>query len=47
MAINFSLTGVGVENHLFLVPGGQFLSKFDKVIPKTPIYEGMVFWILK
>ena len=41
-----SLACGGVENcHFWL--GGQFPSKFDIVIPKTPLYKGMVVWILK
>ena len=48
MVINFSLTAGGLQqNGVFLAPGGSVLSKFDMVIPKTPVYEGMVVWILK
>ena len=42
-----SLTAGGVEIHDFLAQGGQFPSKFDIVIPKKPLYEDMVVWILK
>ena len=42
MATNCSLTAGGVENHCFELQGGQFPSKFDIAIPKTPFYEGMV-----
>ena len=47
MTINFSLTDGGVENHHFLALGVKVHYKFDIVIPKTPLYEGMVVWILK
>ena len=47
MAANFSLTAGGVENHHFPALGGQSSSKFDTVFPETPLYEGMVVWILK
>ena len=46
MAANFSLTAGGVENHHCVALGGKFPSKFDTVIPKKPLYEGMVVWIL-
>ena len=42
-----SFTAEGVENCHFLALGDQFHSKFDNVIPKTLLYEGMVVWILK
>ena len=42
MATNFSLTAEGVENHHFSALGGQFPSKFDTVICKISLYEGMV-----
>ena len=44
MATNFSLTGGGCRQLPFLGSGGQFPSKFDTVIPKTPHYKGMVVW---
>ena len=47
MGANFSLTAGGVENCCFQALGGQFPSKFDTVIPKIPLYEGIVVWILK
>ena len=43
---NLSLTAGGIENCHFLalesVP-----PRFDIVIPKTPLYESMVVWILE
>ena len=32
---------------VFLALGAWFPSKFHIVIPKTPLYKGMVAWILK
>ena len=41
-----SLTA-GIENHLFFGLGGQFPSKFNVVITKIPLFDGMMVWILK
>ena len=47
MVTNFSLTAGGVENYHFLAMGGAVPSKFDIVIPKTPLYKGTLNSVCK
>ena len=45
---NMATSFTGVENHhFFQLWIGQLPSKFDIVIPRTPVHKGMVVWILK
>ena len=40
--VEISLTAGGEENFHFWLQGGWFCSKFDIVIPQTPLNGGMV-----